>query len=126
MKYKQYPNYQTCHAPNPIPGFVTMTGMLISSLNLILTRTNLIFTKILPKLPSYFSFLFPYLNNITFYLTFRASTLYSKDNIIHQLFKFGISHNTSQSLSLRIKEVLIPPQRGSHKYKIHSSDNMMY
>ena len=30
-----------CHAPNPIPGFVTMTGMLISSLNLILTRTNL-------------------------------------------------------------------------------------
>ena len=29
-----------CHDPNPIPGFVTMTGMLISSLNLILTRTN--------------------------------------------------------------------------------------
>ena len=34
-------NSACCHAPNPIPGFVTMTGMLISSLNLILTRTNL-------------------------------------------------------------------------------------
>ena len=34
-----------CHAPNPIPGFVTMTGMLISSLNLILTRINLTFNK---------------------------------------------------------------------------------
>ena len=34
-----------CHAPNPIPRFVTMTGMLISSLNLILTRTNLAFNK---------------------------------------------------------------------------------
>ena len=32
-----------CHAPNPVPEFVTMTGMLISSLNLILTRTNLTF-----------------------------------------------------------------------------------
>ena len=32
-----------CHTPNPIPGFVTMTGMLISSLNLILIRTNLTF-----------------------------------------------------------------------------------
>ena len=38
-----------CHAPNPIPGFVTMTGMLISSLNLILTRTNLNFYKTFPK-----------------------------------------------------------------------------
>ena len=34
-----------CHAPNPIPRFVTMTGILISSLNLILTRTNLTFNK---------------------------------------------------------------------------------
>ena len=34
-----------CHAPNPIPGFVTMTDMLISSLYLILTRTNLTFNK---------------------------------------------------------------------------------
>ena len=32
-----------CHTPNPVPGFVTMTGMLISSLNLIFTRTNLTF-----------------------------------------------------------------------------------
>ena len=32
---------RSCHAPSPIPGFMTMTGMLISSLNLILTRTNL-------------------------------------------------------------------------------------
>ncbi|XP_023898886.2 uncharacterized protein LOC112010734 [Quercus suber] len=31
-----------CHDPNPISGFVIMTGMLIPSLNLILTRTNLI------------------------------------------------------------------------------------
>ena len=38
-----------CHAPNPIPGSVTMTGMLISSLNLILTRTNLNFYKTFPK-----------------------------------------------------------------------------
>ena len=29
-----------CHVPNPIPEFVIMTGMLISSLNLVLTRTN--------------------------------------------------------------------------------------
>ena len=29
-----------CHDPNPKPGFATMTGMLIPSLNLILTRTN--------------------------------------------------------------------------------------
>ena len=29
-----------CHVLNPIPEFVTMTGMLISSLNLVLTRTN--------------------------------------------------------------------------------------
>ena len=28
------------HVPNPILGFVTMIGMLISSLNLVLTRTN--------------------------------------------------------------------------------------
>ena len=33
------------HAPNPIPKFVTMIGMLISNLNLILTRTNLTFSK---------------------------------------------------------------------------------
>ena len=38
-----------CHAPNPIPGFVTMTGMLISSLNLILTRTNLTLSKTFTK-----------------------------------------------------------------------------
>ena len=38
-----------CHAPNPIPGFVTMTGTLISSLNLILTRTNLTFSKTFTK-----------------------------------------------------------------------------
>ena len=38
-----------CHTPNPIPGFVTMTGMLISSLNLILTRTNLTFNKTFMK-----------------------------------------------------------------------------
>ena len=35
----------SCHAPNLILGFVTTTDMLISSLNLILTRTNLTFTK---------------------------------------------------------------------------------
>ena len=46
-------SYLICHAPNPIPGFVTMTGMLISSLNLILTRANLIFNKTFTK-----SFLF--------------------------------------------------------------------
>ena len=34
-----------CHTPNPLPRFVTMTGMLISSRNLILTRTNLTFNK---------------------------------------------------------------------------------
>ena len=67
------------HAPNPIPEFVTMTGMLISSLNLILTRTNLIFTKLLRKLFSFFKFLFLYLNDITFHFIFRASTLYSKE-----------------------------------------------
>ena len=39
----------SCHAPNPILGFVTMTGMLISSLNLILTRTNLTFSKTFTK-----------------------------------------------------------------------------
>ena len=32
-----------CHVLKPIPGFVTMTGMLISSLNLILIRTNYTF-----------------------------------------------------------------------------------
>ena len=69
---------KNCHAPNPIPGFVTMTSMLISSLNLILTRTNLTFNKLLQKLSSFFSFLFLYLNDITFNLTFRASTLYLK------------------------------------------------
>ena len=37
--------HRLCHAPNPILGFVTMTGVLISSLNLILTRTNLTFNK---------------------------------------------------------------------------------
>ena len=68
-----------CHAPNPVPGFVTMTGMLISSLNLILTRTNLTFWKLLQKLSSFFSFLFLYSNYVTFHLTFRASTLYSKE-----------------------------------------------
>ena len=82
------PQETMCHAPNPIPGFVTMTSMLISSLNLILTRTNLTFWKLLQKLSSFFIFLFLYLNDITFHLTFRASTLYSKNNIIHQLFKF--------------------------------------
>ena len=51
-----------------LPGFVTMTGMLISSLNLILTRTNLTFWKLLQKLSSFFSFLFLYLNDITFHL----------------------------------------------------------
>ena len=50
----------SCHAPNPIPGFVTMIGMLISSLNLILTRTNLTFTKLFQKLLSFFSYLFLY------------------------------------------------------------------
>ena len=49
-----------CHAPNPIPEFVTMIDMLISSLNLILTKANLTFTKILQKLPSFLSFLFLY------------------------------------------------------------------
>ena len=34
-----------CHAPNLIPRIVTMTSTLISSLNLILTITNLTFTK---------------------------------------------------------------------------------
>ena len=34
-----------CHAPNLILRIVTMTNMLISSLNLILTITNLTFTK---------------------------------------------------------------------------------
>jgi hypothetical protein len=29
-----------CHNPNPKPRFATMIGMLILSLNLILTRTN--------------------------------------------------------------------------------------
>ena len=38
-----------CHTPNPILGFVTMTSMLISSLNLILTRTNLTFSKTFTK-----------------------------------------------------------------------------
>ena len=38
-----------CHAPNPIFEFVTMTGMLISSLNLILTRTNLTLSKTFTK-----------------------------------------------------------------------------
>ena len=77
-----------CHALNLIPGFVTMTGMLIPSLNLILTRTNLTFKKLLQKLPSFFSSLFLYLNDKIFHLTFKASTLYSKNNIIHQLLKF--------------------------------------
>ena len=36
-------------APNPILGFVTMTSMLISSLNLILIRTNLTFNKTFAK-----------------------------------------------------------------------------
>ena len=45
-----------CHAPNPILGFVTMTGMLISSLNLILTRTNLTFSKTFTK-ASFFLFI---------------------------------------------------------------------
>ena len=65
----------TCHALNSIPGFVTMTGMLVSSLNLMLTRTNLTFTKLLQMLLSFFSFLFLYLNDLTFHLIFRASTL---------------------------------------------------
>ena len=42
----------SCHAPNLILGFVTTTGMLILSLNLILTRTNLTFWKLLQKLSS--------------------------------------------------------------------------
>ena len=29
-----------CHDPNPKPRFATITGMLIPSLNLILTQTN--------------------------------------------------------------------------------------
>ena len=74
------------HTPNPVPGFVTMTDMLISSLNLILTRTNLTFSRAFTKLFSLFSFLLLYLNDITFYLIFRASTPYSKNNIIHQSF----------------------------------------
>ena len=37
-----------CHNPNPILRFVTMTDMLISSLNLVLTRTNLTFYKSFP------------------------------------------------------------------------------
>ena len=73
-----------CHAPNPIPGFMAMTDMLISSLNLILTRTNLTFTNLLQKLLSFFLSLFSYLNDIIFHLTFKASTLYSKNNINHQ------------------------------------------
>ena len=44
-----------CHALNLIPGFVTMTGMLISSLNLVLTRTNLTFTKASLFLSFFFS-----------------------------------------------------------------------
>ena len=49
-----HPSVEThtiCHAPNPIPRFVTMTGMLISSLNLILTRTNLTFNRLLQSFP---------------------------------------------------------------------------
>ena len=38
-----------CHASNPILRFVTMTGMLVSSLYLILTRTNLTFSKTFTK-----------------------------------------------------------------------------
>ena len=41
MNEKQY----LCHVPNLIPRFVTMTGMLISNLNLIITRTYKTFTK---------------------------------------------------------------------------------
>ena len=45
MIWKLSKKGEFCLAPNPIPGFVTMTDMLISSLNLILTRTNLTFNK---------------------------------------------------------------------------------
>ena len=48
VAHPDYPSYEY-HAPNPILGFVTMTDMLISSLNLILTRTNLTFNKTFTK-----------------------------------------------------------------------------
>ena len=103
------------HVPNPISGFVIMTGMLISSLNLILTRTNLNFTKIFTKASLILFILVSLLLDIVFYLIVRASTLYSKYNIIHQLFKFEISHNTSLN-TLRYTLSLDP--------KIHNATNL--
>ena len=73
--------------------------------------------KLLQELPSFFSFLFHYLNDITFHLTFRASTLYSMTNIIHQLFKFGISHATSLN-TLRYTLSLDPKIHNSTKLNI--------
>ena len=43
-----------------------------------INKNQLNFNKLLQKLSSFFSFLFLYLNDITFYLIFRASTLYLK------------------------------------------------
>ena len=77
-----------CHALNPIPGFVTMTGMLISSLNLILTRTNLTFSKFFQNASLFLFILVSLLLDIIFHLIVRASTPYSKYNIIHQSFNF--------------------------------------
>ena len=73
-----------CHAPNPIPGFVTMIGMLISSLNLILIRTNLTFSKFFQNASLFLFILVSLLLDIIFHLIVRASTPYSKYNIIHQ------------------------------------------
>ena len=86
-----------CHAPNPIPRFVTMTGMLISSLNLILTRTNLTFSKTFTKA---FLFLFILVSLLKWYnspldiqsiyivlqrITQSIDYSYSKFHIIHLL-----------------------------------------
>ena len=105
-----------CHAPNLIPGFVTMTDMLISSLNLILTRTNLTFWKLLQKLSSFFSLLFLYLNDpFTWHSEHLHCTL--KNNIIHQLLKFWISHNTSLN-TLRYTLPLDPKIHNTTKLNI--------
>ena len=92
LRYFSILCWLNCHAPNLILGFVTMTGMLILSLNLILTRTNLTFTKaslfpfILVSLLKWYNFSLDIQSIYIVLQPITKSTSYSKS---------WISHNTS-------------------------------
>ena len=80
-----------------------------------INKNQLNFYKTFTKASLFVFILVSLLLVMIFHLIVRASTLYSKYNIIHQLFKFEISHNTSLN-TLRYTLSLDP--------KIHNATNL--